>query len=80
MLLISTGLVKKLLIADYLANNLVAASSIPGPVFQRGDLVAVYAFALQLFFDFSGYTDIAMVRRCCWASGCRRTFASRTSR
>jgi len=80
MLLISTGLVKKLLIADYLANNLVARVFVPALYSSVETLVAVYAFALQLFFDFSGYTDIAMVRRCCWASGCRRTFASRTSR
>ena len=61
MLLISTGLVKKLLIADYLANNLVArVFDTPALYSSVETLVAVYAFALQLFFDFSGYTDIAM--------------------
>ena len=61
MLLISTGLVKKLLIADYLANNLVArVFDTPALYSSVETLVAIYGFALQLFFDFSGYTDIAM--------------------
>jgi D-alanyl-lipoteichoic acid acyltransferase DltB (MBOAT superfamily) len=61
MLLISSGLVKKLLIADYLANNLVArVFDTPALYSSVETLAAVYAFALQLFFDFSGYTDIAM--------------------
>jgi D-alanyl-lipoteichoic acid acyltransferase DltB (MBOAT superfamily) len=61
MLLIAVGLVKKLLIADYLANNLVnRVFDTPALYSSVETLVAVYAFALQLFFDFSGYTDIAM--------------------
>ncbi|MGD0789913.1 MAG: MBOAT family O-acyltransferase [Terracidiphilus sp.] len=61
LLLISVGLVKKLLIADYLANNLVnRVFDTPALYSSVETLVAVYAFALQLFFDFSGYTDIAM--------------------
>ncbi len=61
MLLVSTGLVKKLLIADYLANNLVArVFDTPALYSSVETLAAVYGFALQLFFDFSGYTDIAM--------------------
>jgi D-alanyl-lipoteichoic acid acyltransferase DltB (MBOAT superfamily) len=61
MLLISVGLVKKLLIADYLANNLVNRVFDTPPLYSSVEtLVAVYAYALQLFFDFSGYTDIAM--------------------
>src|ERR1035441_2489880 len=60
MLLISVGLVKKLLIADYLANNLVSrVFDTPALYSSVETLVAVYAYALQLFFDFSGYTDIA---------------------
>jgi len=42
-------------------------------------LVGVYAYALQLFFDFSGYTDIAIARRCCSAFSSRKTSAGRTS-
>ncbi len=60
-LLIGTGLVKKLLIADYLADNLVNRV-FDTPTLYSGleNLVGVYGYALQLFFDFSGYTDLAM--------------------
>jgi D-alanyl-lipoteichoic acid acyltransferase DltB (MBOAT superfamily) len=60
-LLIATGLVKKLLIADYLADNFVNRV-FDTPLLYSGleNLLAVYGYALQLFFDFSGYTDIAM--------------------
>jgi alginate O-acetyltransferase complex protein AlgI len=58
--LIGLGLVKKFLIADYLAENLV------NRVFDTPDLysgfevlAAVFAYSLQLYYDFSGYTDIA---------------------
>jgi alginate O-acetyltransferase complex protein AlgI len=61
LLLIGIGLVKKLLIADYLANNLVGrVFDTPALYSSVEALVGVYAYALQLFFDFSGYTDIAM--------------------
>jgi D-alanyl-lipoteichoic acid acyltransferase DltB (MBOAT superfamily) len=61
LLLIAVGLVKKLLIADYLANNLVGRVFDTPALYSSVEiLVGVYAFALQLFFDFSGYTDIAM--------------------
>jgi D-alanyl-lipoteichoic acid acyltransferase DltB (MBOAT superfamily) len=60
-LLIGVGLVKKLLIADYLANNLVGRVFDTPALYSSVEiLVGIYAFALQLFFDFSGYTDIAM--------------------
>jgi D-alanyl-lipoteichoic acid acyltransferase DltB (MBOAT superfamily) len=58
--LIGLGLLKKFLIADYLAENLV------NRVFDTPDLysgfevlVGVVAYSLQLYYDFSGYTDIA---------------------
>lgn len=58
--LIGLGLLKKFLIADYLAENLV------NRVFDTPDLysglealAAVVAYSLQLYYDFSGYTDIA---------------------
>jgi len=61
LLLIGIGLVKKLLIADYLANNLVGrVFDTPALYSSVETLVGVYAYALQLFFDFSGYTDIAI--------------------
>jgi len=60
-LLIGTGLIKKLLIADYLSNSLVArVFDTPALYSSVETLIGIYAYALQLFFDFSGYTDIAM--------------------
>ena len=61
LLLIATGLVKKLLVADYLADNFVNRV-FDTPLLYSGveNLLAVYGYALQLFFDFSGYTDIAI--------------------
>jgi D-alanyl-lipoteichoic acid acyltransferase DltB (MBOAT superfamily) len=59
--LIGLGLMKKLLIADYLAENLVnRVFDFPGLYSGAEVLVGVYAYALQLYFDFSGYTDIAL--------------------
>jgi D-alanyl-lipoteichoic acid acyltransferase DltB (MBOAT superfamily) len=59
--LIMLGLVKKVAIADFLANNLV------GRVFDQPQLyssvetlAAVYGYALQIYCDFSGYSDIAI--------------------
>jgi alginate O-acetyltransferase complex protein AlgI len=60
MLLIGIGLVKKLLIADYLGSNLVDRIFDTPALYSSSEiLIAVYGYALQLFFDFSGYTDIA---------------------
>lgn len=61
LLLIGTGLVKKLLVADYLGDNFVNRV-FDTPLLYSGleNLLAVYGYALQLFFDFSGYTDIAL--------------------
>jgi alginate O-acetyltransferase complex protein AlgI len=60
MLLIGLGLTKKLLIADYLANNLVDRIFDTPALYSSGEiLIGIYGYALQLFFDFSGYTDIA---------------------
>jgi alginate O-acetyltransferase complex protein AlgI len=59
--LIGMGLVKKLLIADYLANNLVnRVFDFPNLYTGAEVLIAVYAYALELYNDFSGYTDIAI--------------------
>lgn len=55
------GLIKKVVIADYLGRTLV------DPAFLHHDatnpwmlLLGVYAFAFQLYGDFSGYSDIAI--------------------
>ena len=59
--LIGLGLAKKFLIADYLAKTLVNRVFDLPTLYSGGDvLVAVYAYAFQLYYDFSGYTDIAL--------------------
>jgi D-alanyl-lipoteichoic acid acyltransferase DltB (MBOAT superfamily) len=59
--LICRGLAKKFLIADYLANNLITRVFDLPTLYSGGEvLVAVYAFTFQLYYDFSGYTDIVM--------------------
>src|SRR5882672_7955571 len=59
--LIAAGLTKKLLIADYLADNLVnRVFDFPKLYSGAETLMAVYGYALQLYYDFSGYTDIAI--------------------
>ena len=58
--LIGLGLLKKTLIADYLGQNLVnRVFDTPNLYSGVEVLVAVYAYSLQIYFDFSGYTDIA---------------------
>lgn len=58
---IAHGLVKKLLIADFLAENLInRVFDFPNLYSGTEVLIAVYAYALQLYFDFSGYTDIVI--------------------
>src|SRR5215471_16141236 len=58
--LIGLGLVKKFVIADFLADNLVnRVFDTPNLYSGAEALLAVYAYSLQLYYDFSGYTDIA---------------------
>jgi len=59
--LILGGLFKKVVLASYLGSNIV------DPVFGAPDqhssleiLIAIYAYAVQFWADFSGYTDIAI--------------------
>lgn len=59
--LIIAGLTKKILIADYLGANLVnAVFEDPEKYSGFHNLTAVYGFALQIYGDFSGYSDIAI--------------------
>jgi len=59
--LIGLGLAKKFFIADYLGNNLVNRVFDLPTLYSGGDvLVAVYGYAFQLYYDFSGYSDIAV--------------------
>jgi len=59
--LILGGLIKKLLFADFLAVNLIDRV-FENPQFFSGfeNLMATYGYAIQIYFDFSGYTDIAI--------------------
>jgi alginate O-acetyltransferase complex protein AlgI len=60
-LLIASGLLKKLLIADYLSNNVVNRIFDTPTLYSGAEtLIGVYGYALQIYYDFSGYTDIAM--------------------
>ena len=57
--LIGLGLLKKACIADHLAENFVNRVFDTPKLYSGAEvLVAVYAFSFQLYFDFSGYTDI----------------------
>jgi D-alanyl-lipoteichoic acid acyltransferase DltB (MBOAT superfamily) len=59
--LIGIGLAKKYLIADYLGENLVnRVFDLPSLYSGFEVLVGVYAYAAQIYYDFSGYTDIAL--------------------
>ena len=61
LLLIATGLFKKLAIADYLGLNLVdRVFDAPTQYSALECYVAVVGYGLQIYADFSGYTDIAI--------------------
>jgi len=58
--LIASGVAKKVLVADFLLAPFVeSVFSMPGVGNASFHWVALYAFSFQLYFDFSGYTDIA---------------------
>jgi D-alanyl-lipoteichoic acid acyltransferase DltB (MBOAT superfamily) len=59
--LIMSGLIKKMLIADYISINFVDRV-FENPLLYTGfeNLMAVYGYAIQIYCDFSGYTDIAI--------------------
>jgi D-alanyl-lipoteichoic acid acyltransferase DltB (MBOAT superfamily) len=57
--LILFGLFKKVLFADNLAVVVQSAFDHPELLSSLDMWLAVYAFAFQIYFDFSGYTDIA---------------------
>lgn len=59
--LIMAGLTKKLVIGDYLAVNLVdRVFETPQMFSSLETLLGVYGYAMQIYCDFSGYTDIAI--------------------
>ncbi len=58
--LIGMGLMKKFLVADYLSAQLINRVFDSPKLYSGFEvLVAVYAYSLELYYDFSGYTDIA---------------------
>lgn len=58
---ILNGLIKKIWLADYLAVNLVdRVFAMPGSFSGFENLLALYAYSLQVYADFSGYTDMAI--------------------
>jgi alginate O-acetyltransferase complex protein AlgI len=59
--LILTGLIKKVAIADMLGSNLVdRVFDQPQLYSSLETLAAIYGYALQIYCDFSGYSDIAI--------------------
>lgn len=60
MFLIAQGLVKKIAFADFLGAYVDKVFAAPGHYSGLATLVSVYAYAFQIYFDFSGYTDIAI--------------------
>ncbi len=59
--LILNGLIKKMLVSDYISINFVDRV-FDSPLSYSGfeNLMAVYGYAIQIYCDFSGYTDIAI--------------------
>jgi alginate O-acetyltransferase complex protein AlgI len=60
LILIAAGYVKKVVLADNLATSVDEVFLAPANASAWQVLLAVYAFAFQIYFDFSGYTDIAI--------------------
>jgi len=58
--LLAIGLAKKVLIADQLAPLADAGFAQPEQLSLAGAWLTVLAYSLQIYFDFSGYTDMAL--------------------
>ena len=58
---ILNGLIKKILLADYIAVNFIdRIFSKPDSYTGFENLMAIYGYSLQVYADFSGYTDMAI--------------------
>jgi alginate O-acetyltransferase complex protein AlgI len=57
---IARGFAKKILCADVLATYVDFVYADPGSFGALNHWLAIYAYAFQIYFDFSGYTDIAI--------------------
>ena len=59
--LILKGLVKKMLVGDYIAINLIdRVFANPSSFTGFENISALYAYSIQVYCDFSGYTDVAI--------------------
>ena len=59
--MISKGLIKKIVISNFIAINLVdRVFDAPSVYSGFENLMAIYGYGLQIYCDFSGYTDIAI--------------------
>jgi alginate O-acetyltransferase complex protein AlgI len=59
--MILNGLLKKLFISDYIAVNIIdRVFGNPTTYTGAENLLALYAYSMQVYADFSGYTDIAI--------------------
>jgi len=59
-MLIFRGMVKKVVVSSYLAQLVDPVFDLPGNHSGGQVLIATYAYAIQIYADFSGYTDIAI--------------------
>jgi len=59
--LIALGLAKKVIIGDFLARSLVdGVFSAPGQYSSLDVVIGIHAYAVQIYCDFSGYSDMAI--------------------
>ncbi len=59
--LILKGLIKKIIISDFIAANFIdQVFSMPALYSGFENLMAIYGYGLQIYCDFSGYTDIVI--------------------
>lgn len=61
MLLIIGGIIKKVVISDYISSNFVdRVYDLPNAYTPFENLMASYGYAIQIYCDFSGYSDMAI--------------------
>lgn len=58
--MIAQGLIKKVICADFLANYADKAFNTPAGIDPFTAWLGVFAFTFQIYYDFSGYTDVAI--------------------
>ena len=59
--MVSKGLIKKMLISNFIAINFIdRVFDVPTAYSGFENLMAIYGYGLQIYCDFSGYTDIAI--------------------